>query len=160
MESEDAEGAADLGAAEGGGFSFAEGAEFAGAALDGGGGDLVGGLGGFGAGAGGVGEDVEVGEGVAVDEGQGGGMVGFGFTREAGDDVGADGCVREAVVDQVEAAGVVFGAVPAVHGGEDGVGGGLEGHVEVLGDADGLGEEVDQVLGNVLGLDGADAEAI
>ena len=32
--------------------------------------------GGFGAGAGGVGEDVEVGEGVAVDEGEGGGVVG------------------------------------------------------------------------------------
>jgi len=33
-EGEDAEGASDLGMAEGGGFGFAEGAEFAGAALD------------------------------------------------------------------------------------------------------------------------------
>ncbi len=102
---------------------------------------------------------MEVGEGVAFDEGEGGGVVGFGFAGEAGDDVGADGGVGEAVVDEVEAAGVVFGAIPAVHGGEDGVGGGLEGHVEVLGDAVGAGEEVDQILGDILGLDGADAEA-
>ncbi len=102
---------------------------------------------------------MEVGEGEAVDEGEGGGVVGFGFAGEAGDDVGAEGGVGEAVVDELDAAGVVFGAVPAVHGGEDGVGGGLEGHVEVLGDAAGAGEEVDEVLGDVQGLDGADAEA-
>jgi len=47
---EDAEGAAELGLAEGGGFSFAEGAEFAGAALDYGAGDFVRKCGGFGAG--------------------------------------------------------------------------------------------------------------
>ncbi len=40
-EGEDAEGAADLGLAEGGGFGFAEGAEFAGAALDDGAGNFV-----------------------------------------------------------------------------------------------------------------------
>ena len=40
-EGEDAENAADLGVAEGGGFGFAEGSEFAGAALDGGAGDFV-----------------------------------------------------------------------------------------------------------------------
>ena len=70
-------------------------------------------------------------------------MVGFGFAGEAGDDVGADGGVGEAVVDEFDAAGVVFGAIPAVHGGQDAVGGGLEGHVEVVGDAVGAGEEVD-----------------
>jgi len=48
---EDAEGAAELGLAEGGGFGFAEGAEFAGAALDDGAGDFVRKRGGFGAGA-------------------------------------------------------------------------------------------------------------
>ncbi len=61
-EREDAEGAADLGLAEGGGFFFAEGAEFAGAALDDGAGDFAGKGGGFGAGALGKREDVEIGE--------------------------------------------------------------------------------------------------
>jgi hypothetical protein len=37
----------------------------------------------------------------------------------------------------------MFGAVPAVHGGQDGVRGGLEGHVEMVGDAVGFGKEVD-----------------
>src|SRR5271167_254458 len=104
---------------------------------------MIGCCGGFGAGAARIGEDVEVGEGVAVDEGESGGVVGFGFAGEAGDYVGADGGVGKAVVDEFDAAGVVFGAVPAVHGRENAVGGGLEGHVEVLGDAVGPGEEVD-----------------
>ncbi len=51
IEGEDAEGAAELGLSEGGGLFFAEGAEFAGAALDGGAGDFVRKRGGLGAGA-------------------------------------------------------------------------------------------------------------
>jgi len=47
---EDAEGAAELGMAEGGGFSFAEAAEFTGVAPDDGAGDFVRERGGFGAG--------------------------------------------------------------------------------------------------------------
>ena len=47
---EDAEGAAELGMAEGGGFFIAEGAEFTGAALDYGAWDFVRKLGGLGAG--------------------------------------------------------------------------------------------------------------
>jgi hypothetical protein len=50
IEGEDAEGAAELGLAEGCGFGFTEGAEFAGAALDRGAGDFVRECGGFGAG--------------------------------------------------------------------------------------------------------------
>ena len=50
-EGEDAKGAADLGLAEGGGFFFGEGAEFAGAALDDVAGDFVGESCGLGAGA-------------------------------------------------------------------------------------------------------------
>src|SRR6266852_1161624 len=107
-ESEDAEGAADLGLAEGGGFEFAEGAQFAGSALDDGAGDFVRKSGGFGAGAFGEGKDVEIGEGQALDEGERGGMFGFGFTGEAGDDVGADGGMREAFADEFDAAGVVL----------------------------------------------------
>ncbi len=41
-QSQDAEGAAELGLAEGGGFGFAEGTEFASAALHDGGGDFAG----------------------------------------------------------------------------------------------------------------------
>src|SRR5882762_10104297 len=68
-EGEDAKSTADLGAAKGDGFGFAEGAQFAGAALRDAAGDFVGKSGGFGAGAFGKGEDVEVGEGQALDEG-------------------------------------------------------------------------------------------
>ena len=78
---------------------------------------------------------MEVGEGEAVDEVEGGGVIFGGFAGEAGDDVGADGGVGEMVVDEFDAAGVVLGAIPAMHGGEDAVGGGLQRHVEVLGDA-------------------------
>ena len=115
--------------------------------------------GGLSAGAAGVREDVEIGERMLLDEGEGGFVIGFGFAGEAGDDVGADGGIGNLFADEFEAAGVVFGAVPAVHGGEDGVGGGLQGHVEVAGEAIGGGEEGDQVGGNVHRLDGADAEA-
>src|SRR5467141_680091 len=121
-QSEDAEGAAELGLAEGGGFGFAEGAEFAGAALDDSAGDFVRKRGGFGARALGKRENVEIGEGQRFDEGYGCGVVGFGFAGEASDDVGADGGVGEAFADQFDAAGVVFGAVPAVHGGENMIG--------------------------------------
>src|SRR6266851_1700957 len=158
-EREDAEGAAVLGLAEGGGFGFGEGAEFAGASLDCGAGELVRKMGGFGAGALGKRENVEIGEGEAIDKGERGGVVGFGFAGEAGDYVCADGGVGETLVDEFDAAGVVLGAIPAVHGGQDAVGGGLQGHVEMLGDAVGGGKEIDEVLGDVERLDGADAEA-
>src|SRR6267378_716448 len=120
-QSQDAEGAADLGLAEGGGFGFAEGAEFAGATLDGGAGEFVRKCGGFGAGALGKRENVEIGEGEALDEAQGGGVVFFGFAGEPGDDVGADGGVGEALMDKLDATVIVFGAIPAVHGGENAV---------------------------------------
>jgi len=68
---------------------------------------------------------VEVSEGEALDEGDGGGVIGFGFAGEAGDYVGADGGVGEAVVDEFDAAGVVCGAIPAVYRSEDSVGAGL-----------------------------------
>ncbi len=102
---------------------------------------------------------MEIGEGQALDESERGGVVVFRFAGEAGDDVGADGGVREAFVDERDAAGVVFRTVPAVHGGEDAVGAGLQRHVEVLSDSLGRSEEIDEVLGNVEGLDGADAQA-
>jgi len=84
----------------------------------------------------------------------------FGFTGEAGDDVGADGGVRELFADEVDAAGVVFGAIPAMHGAEDFVGGGLQRHVEVLGEARRRCEERDEVAGDVERFDRAEAEAL
>ena len=135
MEGEDAEGAADLRAAKGRGFFFTEGTELTGAALGGGAGNLT-----WQAGCGCAGpfrirENVKIGEGKRFDEGESCGMVAFGFAGEAGDDVGADGGVGEAVVDEFDAAGIVFGAIPAMHGSQDFVGGGLQGHVEVIGEA-------------------------
>jgi len=47
---------------------------------------------------------VEIGEGEALDESERGGVIVFGFTGEAGDDVGADGGVREALMDEFDAA--------------------------------------------------------
>src|SRR5229473_1563789 len=102
---------------------------------------------------------MKVGEREALDEGHGCGVVIFGFAGEAGDYVGADGSVGEEDVDEFDAASVVFRAIPAVHGGQDAVGAGLQRHVEVLGDTIGGGEEIDQVSRDVKGLDGADAEA-
>jgi len=86
---------------------------------------------------------VEIGERVLRNELEGCGVVGFGFSREASDDVGADGGVGQTVVDEFDAAGVVFGAIPAMHGGKDAIGSGLQRHVEMWGDAVIRGEEVD-----------------
>src|SRR5882724_9988375 len=66
--------------------------------------------------------------------------------------------MREVLADELDAAGVVLGTVPAVHGGDDAVGAGLQRHVEVLGDAIAGGEEMDEIPGDVQWLDGADAE--
>jgi len=160
MEGEDAEGAADLRAAKGRGFFFTEGPEFTGAALGGGAGNLT-----WQAGCGCAGpfrirENVKIGEGKRFDEGESCGMVAFGFAGEAGDDVGADGGVREVLVDELDAAGIVFGAVPAMHGREDAVDAGLQRHVEMLGHAFSSGEEMDEIARDVKGLDGADAKTL
>src|SRR5437660_2892277 len=160
MKGEDAEGAADLGLTEGGGFGFPKGAEFAGTAFDDGARDFVRKRGGFGARALRERENVEIGEGEALDEGDRGGVIIFGFAGETGDDVGADGRVWEAFADEFDAAGIVLRAIPAVHGGKDAVGGGLQRHMEVLGDAICGSKKIDEVLGNVERLDGADAEAL
>ena len=148
-----------MGMAEFGGLAGGEGAKFAGAALD----DLAGELlregGSARAGALGVRKDVQVGERARCDEVECGGVIGIGFAGEARDDVRADGGVREMLVDEFDAAGIVFGAIPAMHGGEDAVGSGLQGHVEVGSDAAVGGEKFDEVLRYVEGFDGADAKA-
>ena len=159
MQREDAEGAAELGAAEGGRFAGGEGAEFAGATLDEMAGKMIGERSSAGAGTRRVGKDVEVGERAGFDELQGGGVVGIGFAGKAGDHVGADGGVGQVVVDKFDAASVMFGAIPAMHGGEDAIRGGLQRHVEMGSYAIGGSEEFDEVPGDIERLDGADAEA-
>ena len=160
MEGEDAKGTTVLGTAERGGFGFAEGAQFAGTAFDGLRRHLIGKRGGAGAGALRIGKDMKVSEREALDERQRGGVIVFRFARETGDDVGADGGVRKKRVDEFDATGVVFDAVPAVHSPEDAVGAGLKGHVKVLGKAIICSKEFDEVLSDVQRLDGADAEAL
>ena len=160
VEGEDAKGAAVLGTAERGGFGFAEGAQFAGAAFDGLMGHLIGKRGGAGAGALRIGKDMKVSEREALDERQRGGVIFFPFARKTGDDVGADGGVRKKRVDELDAAGIVFDAIPAVHSREDAIGAGLQRHVKVLGKAIICGKKLDEILSDVERLDGADAEAL
>ena len=160
LEGEDAEGAAGLGGAESGGFFPREGTQLAGALLDDVNRNLTGLGSRFGAGALRVGKDVEVGEWETLDKFHGGSVVCVGFARETGDDVGADGGVGKAFVDEFDAASVVLGAIPAMHGREDAVRSGLQGHVEMLSDAIGAGEKFDEVLRDVERLDGADAQAV
>ena len=102
---------------------------------------------------------MEIREGEALDEGERGGVILLGLTREAGDDIGADGSVRKKFADEFDAAGIVFRAIPAVHSREDAVGTGLQRHVEVTRKAIGRGEKFDEVAGNVEGLDGANTQA-
>ena len=152
--------AVDLGITKGGRFGFGEGTKFTGAGFDGAAGEMIGQGCGFGAWALRIREDVEIGEGTIFDETQGGGVIRFGFAGKTGDDVRADGGVRQAVADEFNAAGIMFGAIPAVHGREDLVGSRLQRHVEMRGEAIGGGEKIDEVGGNVEWFDGTDAETL
>ena len=145
--------------AKGRGFFLGEAAQFTGALLDLGGGNVIGHLRGGGAGADGVRENVEVGERIAVDEVDRGGVVVGGFAGETGDDVGADGGVGELIADEFDPACVVLGAIPPMHRGENSVGPGLQRHVEMLRDARRRCEQRDEILRHVERLDGTDAEA-
>src|SRR6266700_4085563 len=66
----------------------------------------------------------------------------------------------EAFTDELDTAGIMLGAVPAVHGREDAVGAGLQRDVEVLGEAIGRGKEFNEVFRDVQRFDGADAKAL
>src|SRR5437899_2349371 len=116
--------------AKGGAACFSEGAQFTGAPLDGGGWDFFGEMLSLSARTLGKRKDVKVGERRLFDERKRGAVVGFGFAREAGDDIGANGGVGEALANQFNARGVVSGAVPTVHRRQDAVRTGLERNVE------------------------------
>ena len=66
----------------------------------------------------------------------------------------------EAFADARDAAGVVLGAIPAVHSGEDTVGAGLQRHMKMTGEAVGTGKEINEFARDVQRLDGARAEAL
>ncbi len=102
---------------------------------------------------------MQVGEGALFNVTQRGGVVGFGLARKPCDDVGADGSMGKTFVNELDAAGVMFGTVPAMHGREDAVRSGLQGHVEMGREATGRGDEIDEGESDVERLDGADAEA-
>ncbi len=148
----------ELGFAESGRFFFGESTEVACALVDRGAGDLIGESSGLRAGTRGVGKNMEVGERETVDEVEGGRVIGGGFAGKTADDVGADGGVGEMFANELDAAGVMFGAIPAVHGGEDAVGAGLQGHVKVLGNAPRGCKERDEILRDVERLDRAYAK--
>jgi hypothetical protein len=111
--------AAHLRIAKGGRLGFGESTKFTGAGFDDMAREMIRQGGGFGAWAARIREDVEISEGTIFDETQRGGVIRTGFVRKAGDDVSTNRGVRKAVAYEFNAAGIVFGAVPAVHGGED-----------------------------------------
>src|SRR6516162_3443110 len=108
----------------------------------------------------GIRENMEVREGALFDKAQRGGVVVCGFAGEACDYICADRGVRQALVNQLDTARVVFGAIPTVHRGENAVAGRLQGHVEVRCDASIRREQLDEVLRNIEGLDGAKAQTV
>jgi len=150
--------AAGLRAVESGGFGFAEGAELAGTLFDDVRRTVIWKRGCLSTGPGRIGKNVEICEGSPLDELESSGMFLFGFAREAGDNVGADCSVGEVLTDEFDAASVVFGAIPAVHGGENSVGARLQGHVKVFGQAGCRGEEKNQIASNIERFDGTEAE--
>ena len=101
------------------------GAKFAGANLEDVPGDVLGEGSRFGAGALGIGKNVKISERTIFDESERGRVIGLGFTWKSGDDIGTNGGVCKAFADKINAARIMFHAVPAMHGGEDAVGGGL-----------------------------------
>ena len=150
---------ANLRTAERSRFPAGEGAEFARAALDDAPRKVICEIGSFGAGTRGIRKDVQIREGALFDKAERGGVVVLGFAGKTGEDIGANRGMRENLADEFDAARVMFGAIPAVHGGKNAIGGGLQRHMEVRGQAMVCGEEPDEVLGDIERLDGADAKA-
>src|SRR5256885_8672023 len=106
-----------------------------------------------------VGKNMQISEGTGLDEIHRGGVVVLAFAWEAGDDVGADGGVRQLFADEIDAARVVFGAIPAMHGGKNSVGRGLQRHVEMIRKARRRCKKRDHIASNVERFDRAQAQA-
>jgi len=142
------------------GLPFAETAEFAGAAVDFGGRNVAGNSRGSRACARRKREDVKIGERQALDKGHRCGVVFVGFARESGDDVSADRGVGQMLSNELDAAGVVLGAIPAMHGGQNAVGPGLQRHVKMLCDARSRRKQRNQILSDIQRLDRTDAQSL
>src|SRR5215469_15038957 len=133
------------------GFGLGEGAKFAGALVNGVRGDLSGEICSFGSGARRKRKNVKVAERESGDEIHRGGMIFTGFTGEADDDIGADGGMWKRFANEFDAASIVRGAIPTMHGAKNAVGAGLQRQMEVWRDARFGGDEIDEVLSDVDG---------
>src|SRR5256884_190953 len=94
------------------------------------------------------------------DESKRRGVILFCLAGEACDCVGADGGMGEVLANEFNTARVVLGTIPAVHGSEDAIRARLQRHVEVLGKPFGRSKELNQVLRDVHGLDGTEAQML
>lgn len=86
-------------------------------------------------------------------------MIFGGFAGEANDDVGADGGVRERFADEFDSAGVMGGAIPAMHGAKNAIGAALQRQMKMRGDARLARDEIDEILSDVDRFDGTEAKA-
>lgn len=140
-------------------FGLREGAKFACALVNGVRGNGAGEICGFGARARRKRKNVEIAEWQSGDEIHCGGVVFIGFAREADDDVRADGGVRKSFANEFDAASIVCGAIPAMHDAKNTVRAALQRQMEMGRDARVGSDEIDEILSDVDGLDGAEAEA-
>ena len=75
----------------------------------------------------------------------------FRFAGVSGNYIGADGGIGQPSADELDAVGVMRGAVPAMHGAQDAVGAGLQGNVKMRSNPGASGATIGEVLGHVLG---------
>ena len=107
----------------------------------------------------GIGEDVEVGDGEAVDKGFALLESHFVLAVETGNHIGGDAGMGHHFLDVFDTAGKKAGVVAAVHHFQHFVGTGLEGDMEMGKEGARGGDKVDYFFGNEVGLDAGNAEA-
>lgn len=106
----------------------------------------------------GIGEDVEVGDGEAVDKGFALLKSQFVFAVETGNHIGGDACMGHDFLDVFYTAGKKVGVVAAVHHFQYFVGTGLEGDMEMGEEGTRGSDKVDYFFGNEVGFDAGNAE--
>lgn len=104
-------------------------------------------------------KNMQIAERQGGDEIHGGGVICVAFAGEANDDVGADGGVRQRAADEFDAAGIMRGAIPAMHSTKNPIRSRLQRQMEMRRDAWFGSDEVDEILSDVDGLNGAKAKA-
>src|SRR5450631_719149 len=103
---------------------------------------------------------MQVSERQVFDKGHGRRMFFLSLSGESRDYIRADGGVRQAFTNELQAPGIVVGAIPAVHGGENAIVSRLQGHMKMLGQAIVVREKPDQIASHIHGFDGADAQTL